>query len=199
MTAFARILPLCTLGLGMGLGFAWFGARPALPPESPGRDDAALSPSPTTARPVPAALAPPPPPPPAPPATEPPAPASTLAPGEDAAPALTDATRSRLHADIEAAYTTYDVAALPKLTPHLRHPDPEIRAFARDAIIQLGHAEGAAPLRAAARAARDPHEAAALEDAAAFLELPPAPVLSADSFPPVARQAPAPASPAPSS
>ena len=169
-----RLLPLCTLCLGLGLGLAWFGSRSVDAPAGPA-PAAALRPSPA----APSAQ------PPAPPreSRSPLATPAETAPekslaspdaGEDAAPLLADEARARLFADIEAAYTTYDASVLPRLTPHLRHFDPEVRAYAREGIVQLGHADGAAALRAAARSASDPREAAALVEAAEFLELPPA-------------------------
>lgn len=192
MTPLSRILSLCIVGLALGFGLARFAgdSRSGAPAaDSPPRPPAAPA-----ARPAPVA-------------------APTLAPAEtsgsapdaapEAAPLLSDEARTRLFAEIEAAYTTYDVASLPKLAPHLRHPNPEVRSFAREAVVQLGHAEGAAVLRAASREARDPREAAALLDAAEFLELPPAPPIAAGAIPSgvgrasAARRGPSPAASAP--
>jgi hypothetical protein len=179
MSTLSRLLPLCTLGLCLGLGFAWF--RSDSRPDAPAVAPASSVPAP--APPVPSV-----------PADSPgdlprterdPA----AAPDESAplsAPTLSEEARDRLFAAIEEAYTTYDVSALPRLTPHLRHPDPEVRTFAREAIVQLGHIDGVAALRAAARDARDPREATELLDAADFLEIPPAQPISADAFLPVA-------------
>jgi hypothetical protein len=184
-----RILPLCTLCLGLGLGLAWFGSRNA-PPSATPAPSAAL-PAPRADPLAPAA--------PSPEGRSPAAPPAEAAPekptdspdtGQDAAPLLADEARTRLFADIEAAYTTYDPAALPRLEPRLRHSDPAVRAYAREAIVQLGHADGAPLLRTAARSARDPKEAIALLEAAEFLELPPAAPVAAMPVPPAAGHAP---------
>ena len=185
-----RLLPLCTLCLGLGLGLAWFGSRTDAP------STAATPPSASLPASHASPLAP------AAPATQlqsPAAPPAEAVPektsgspdtGRDSAPLLADEARARLFADIEAAYTTYDAAALPRLTPLLHHSDPEVRAYAREGIVQLGHAAGAAALRAAARSARDPKEAVALQEAAEFLELPPAPPVASMPVTPDANHAP---------
>lgn len=105
------------------------------------------------------------------PATETPRPSSAPAPTPVAAPR----TREQILARIEAAYTTYKPESLPLIEPYLDHQDAEIRAAAREAVVQLGATEGAELLRRAARKIRDPREAVEFLDAAAFLELPPAP------------------------
>ena len=190
-----RILPLCTLCLGVGLGLAWFGAEsreaPASALSSPARPPSAAAAPASQDAPPPADL----PSAPAAPALAPEAPADATDPAQEAVPLLSDEARTRLLAEMEEAYTTYDPAALPRLTPKLSHPSPEIRAAAREAIVQLGHVAGAAPLRAADRAARDPREATALLEAAEFLEIPPAAPVAASPLPPVARQTPARRSP----
>ncbi len=187
MHPLAKLIPFSALCLGLGFGIAWFSARPAaveadaLPPfdpSTPGRAPLATedpfrapkAPAPFTAsaggtlggRSLDIAE-------PAVAATEP---------ADTAGSTLPEEQRLRLIGEIEDAYTTYDPAALPVLARFLAHPDLEIRTFARDAIVQVGHADGAALLRAAAREARDPRESVALLDAADFLELPPAPSVS---------------------
>jgi len=188
-----RLIPLCTICLGLGFGLAWF--RSLSHRETPPHAAAPATSLPPAAH-EPATASPPVAPDSPPPASaEPPAESTAPEPGQEAAPLLADEARTRLLAEMEAAYTTYDPAALPRLTPRLRHPDPEIRAFARESIVQLGHAEGASALRAAARAARDPREATALLEAAEFLELPPAAPVGTTPFPPVAGQTRRPSAP----
>lgn len=183
MHPLAKLLPFSALCLGLGLGIAFFSARPeARPPaEEPRPAHVPTAPARETAPAgggfdslsEPAALARR--------ATPPAASDSAHAfTADEAEPASTLApeTRDRLISEIEAAYTTYQPEALPVLARFLAHSDLEIRAFARDAIVQVGHADGAAHLRAAAREARDPRESAALLDAAEFLEIPPAPPLA---------------------
>jgi hypothetical protein len=72
------------------------------------------------------------------------------------------------------ASVSYDPAQLPVIEPYLRNGDPEVRAAALDAILVLGHADGAPLLREAAKSAESSEEAANLEKAADYLELPPA-------------------------
>jgi hypothetical protein len=179
----ARLIPLSALCLGLGLGFAWFSPRPAaveadaLPPfdpSAPGQIRTASVTDPfgagTSSSPFSSSAAGP-------------LGARELDRAEPAVSAsasagstpLTPEKRARLISEIEAAYTTYHPDSLPVLSRFLAHPDLEIRTFARDAIVQVGHEDGAAVLRAAAREAQDPRESVALLDAAEFLELPPAP------------------------
>ncbi|MBC8009310.1 MAG: hypothetical protein H7067_04345 [Burkholderiales bacterium] len=75
---------------------------------------------------------------------------------------------------IESLVVAYDASVLPRLAGYLAHPSAEVRAMAREGVVQLGATEGAAFLRAAADKATDPREAVALLDAADFLDLPPA-------------------------
>ncbi len=72
------------------------------------------------------------------------------------------------------AAITYDPASLPVIAPHLKSPDPEIRAAAVDAIVVLGDAAGSTLLRQAAKSARSREEASDLQQKADYLELPPA-------------------------
>ena len=164
----ARFLLLVALCLGLGL--AWFGIRtqPApVPSPIASPEPASLSePGPKPAAPAPAAR-------------DSDSPTFLAATNESAEPAsaptdLADEERAPLVAKIEAAYTTYRPEALPVLAPYLTHSDPAIREFAREAVVQVGHHEGAAVLRAAADKVKDPREAVALLDAADFLEIPPA-------------------------
>ncbi|MCU0793882.1 MAG: hypothetical protein MUE42_13750 [Opitutaceae bacterium] len=82
------------------------------------------------------------------------------------------ATTASSLAAIEAAMRTYSAGALPVLGGYLRHGDAEVRRAAREAMVQLGLAEGAGVLREAADTAADPQEALAMLDAAELLELP---------------------------
>ncbi len=73
---------------------------------------------------------------------------------------------------IENAMTTYSEEGLPVLEPYLSHADPEIRAAAAEAIIQLAVPAGAGVLRKAAKNSRNPEEQIKLLQGADFLELP---------------------------
>lgn len=66
---------------------------------------------------------------------------------------------------------TYDAASVPALARYLAHRDPELRAAARDGLIQLGERAAIPFLEAAARTA-PAEEAKALREAAEFLALP---------------------------
>lgn len=83
-------------------------------------------------------------------------------------------TRDEIVDRMNEASVSYDPAQLPVIEPYLRNGDPAIRAAALDAILVLGHADGAPLLREAAKSAESSEEAANLEKAADFLELPPA-------------------------
>ncbi len=74
---------------------------------------------------------------------------------------------------LQALAATHDEGALPALAVYLEHEDAGVREAAREAVVQLGASAGAARLRAAADAAKDPREALELLDAADFLDLPP--------------------------
>lgn len=178
MSSFFKSFGLIAVGLGVGLGIAWFN-RPAAPSQ---RDSSAASVTPT-----PSEFA----------STN----SSRATSSNDAShsestpvdhatptgaevfistetdtpePTLAPEIRDRLIEEITVAYTSYEPEALPKIAPFLRHSDPEIRAYARDAIVQVGHADGAKLLRDTAKSVRDPREAVALLEAAEYLDIPPA-------------------------
>lgn len=73
---------------------------------------------------------------------------------------------------IHDASVTYDPSQLPKLAEFLHHADEQIRQAAIDGMIVLGDAAAAPILREAARTASTAKEAVALEEAAAYMELP---------------------------
>lgn len=178
MSSLFKSFSLIALGLGAGLGIAWFNraddpSRPAsstatVEPAASGLSSASPSHA-TSSNDAPRSQS---------------APVDHTAPtGADASaraetsspePTLAPEVRDRLIEEITAAYTTYEPEALPKLAPFLRHSDPEIRSYARDAIVQVGHADGVKLLRDAAKTARDPREAVALLEAAEYLDIPPA-------------------------
>jgi hypothetical protein len=97
---------------------------------------------------------------------------------------------SRLESDTESAPTaeakqtildtmyeasiTYDAAQLPVIRPYLIHSDPEIREAAVNAMVVLGISSAGPLLREAAKLAPTAKEAAAMEEAADYVELPPA-------------------------
>lgn len=75
---------------------------------------------------------------------------------------------------IEEAATSYDPAELPVIRPFLIHPDPELRAAAVNGMVVLGDASAGPMLRDAARTLSSPEEAKKMEEAANYVELPPA-------------------------
>lgn len=97
---------------------------------------------------------------------------------EPASPAASAEARANAAARIAEAAARQDADALPELVRHLSSADPAVRGLALEGILQLGDAAGVEPLRAAARRARDPREAARLLEAADYLALPPAPPAS---------------------
>lgn len=89
---------------------------------------------------------------------------ATPAPGGQAVPQILEA--------IHEASISYDAKELPKIQPHLIHPDPEVRAAALDGVLTLGDAAGVPLLRQAASTLKDPREAVKYLEAADYLELP---------------------------
>jgi len=84
--------------------------------------------------------------------------------------------KEQVQAEIADLSTQYDASAVKPLAAYLYHTDPEIRASARNGLIQLGEAGAVPYLRKAAKEELDPHEAKQLLEAAEFLELPPEPL-----------------------
>ena len=80
--------------------------------------------------------------------------------------------RAAILAEIEQLSVTYDAKELPEIEPYLLHPDPEVREAAMNGMIVLGDSAAAPLLRKAAAGAANPKEAVALEEAAAYMELP---------------------------
>ncbi|OYU46344.1 MAG: hypothetical protein CFE44_02600 [Burkholderiales bacterium PBB4] len=107
-------------------------------------------------------------------------PASGLHSNGNAAPneGLTDADAEKLRTEaiekMQEASTSYDPAELPVIRPYLVHPDPKLRAAAVDAILVLGDASAGPMLREAARTLSSAEEAKKMEQAADYIELPPA-------------------------
>ena len=81
--------------------------------------------------------------------------------------------KEKIIAEIDDATVLYSTAGLPKIQPYLLHADPEIRAAAIDGMVNLGETGGAALLRAASQLAPTAEDAAAMREAAAYLDLPP--------------------------
>ncbi len=75
------------------------------------------------------------------------------------------------HQMIETLTVTYDAASVPSLARFLAHTDPEIRAAAREGLVQLGERAAIPFLEEAAKTAPG-DEAVALREAAEFLALP---------------------------
>lgn len=86
------------------------------------------------------------------------------------APAAT--TSEQILTVIADAAVSYSAEELPKIQPYLLHPDPEVRAAALQGMITVGDPAAAPMLRAASQLAISPQEAAALREAAAYVELP---------------------------
>jgi hypothetical protein len=111
----------------------------------------------------------------------PPKPASQPAPISPAArPAEGQQVADRSIADTaslargEAALALLDAISEPaSAVPYLDHPSAEVREAALNALLRMGDASAAAPLRAAAARRATPAETAAYNEAAAWLELPP--------------------------
>ena len=78
---------------------------------------------------------------------------------------------------IHDASVTYDPAQLPVIAEFLLHENPEVRKAAIDGMIVLGDSAAAPLLRQAALSAPTPPDAVALEEAAAYMELPSASLL----------------------
>lgn len=107
------------------------------------------------------------------PALPPPAPPSaSSAPGPGPSPAQAASTRETHLARIETAITTPGPESLALLASYLTHSDAELRAFAREGLVQTGLPEAVPLLREAAGKTKDPREAITLLDAADFLSLP---------------------------
>lgn len=99
------------------------------------------------------------------------APVATPSVGVGAAPAPAQSVPQILEA-IHEASISYDAKELPKIQPHLIHPDAEVRAAALEGVLVLGDAAGAPLLRQAASTLKDPREAVKFLEAADYLELP---------------------------
>ena len=97
-----------------------------------------------------------------------PAVASTTDPTATEAPLLSGEAAIEAISDLSA---TYDAASVPALARYLKHKDPEIRAAARDGLINLGE-RAAIPFLAEAAKTAPAEEAQSLREAAEFLALP---------------------------
>lgn len=102
------------------------------------------------------------------------------APGGGAATRVTDVSAPPVadgpHAEARQAIAdlsiTYDPQEVPRIARYLTHEDADVRRDAVDGLVRLGAREGAEALRDAAVKLKDPREAVAMLDAAAYLELP---------------------------
>jgi len=82
------------------------------------------------------------------------------------------ARREEAQDEIHAAVVTYSPEGVKAIRPWLLDGDPEIRAAARDGMVQLGEPDGVPVLRDAATKLGDPAEIAAFQEAADLLALP---------------------------
>lgn len=87
---------------------------------------------------------------------------------KDADPRYRDDARST----IDAAVVTYSPAGVKAIRPYLLDADPEVRAAARDGLVQLGEGDAVPLLRDAASKLVDPQEIASFREAADLLALP---------------------------
>jgi hypothetical protein len=87
---------------------------------------------------------------------------------------LTKEERNAIIETIQDASTSYDPKELPVIQPYLESPDPLLREAAVNAMIVLGDAAAAPMLRAAAQKMSSPEESKKMNDAADYIELPPA-------------------------
>ena len=149
---------LLALVLGAGLGSLFWLTRASGPqtPPAPPAPAASVPPAVATSGGAPAAPAPE---------------ASALAtsePNAAAAPLLSGEAALEAISDLSA---TYDAVSVPALARYLKHKDPEIRAAARDGLINLGE-RAAIPFLAEAAKTAPAEEAQSLREAAEFLALP---------------------------
>jgi len=98
----------------------------------------------------------------------------TVPPDESASAELAIITRDAAIEKMHDAAVTYDPAELPVIRPHLENPDPELRAAAVEAMIILGDSSAGPMLREAALKLTAPEEILKMQQAADYIELPPA-------------------------
>ncbi|MEN3943727.1 HEAT repeat domain-containing protein [Prosthecobacter sp. SYSU 5D2] len=108
-------------------------------------------------------------------------PLSNSAPASSTQPAAEMTSNEIIMETIDDAAVSYDAKELPKIQPFLLHPDREVRKAALDGMVMLGDAAAAPLLRSAAKLAPSPEEAAAMNEAAAYVELPPGSLIGAKS------------------
>ena len=80
--------------------------------------------------------------------------------------------REAARTTIDAAVVTYSPEGVKSIRPYLLDADPEIRAAARDGMVQLGESDAIPYLRDAASKLEDAQEIASLQEAAELLSLP---------------------------
>lgn len=159
-TVRAILLAVLALALGAGAAFLLFRAQAEAPetaPASPASRQLA-TPAPRASTPVSAG-------------GEEAGGAQAPAPAPGAAPRAPLLQGEAAHEAITDLVVTYEPAAVPGIARYLAHSDPELRAAARDGLIQLGERAAIPFLEAAAKTA-PAEEAVALREAAEFLALP---------------------------
>lgn len=80
--------------------------------------------------------------------------------------------REAARSTIDAAVVSYSPDGVKAIRPYLLDADPEVRAAARDGMVQLGEGDAIPLLRDAASKLNDPQEIASLQEAADLLALP---------------------------
>lgn len=80
--------------------------------------------------------------------------------------------REEARTTIDAAVVSYSPAGVKEIRPYLLDADPEVRAAARDGMVQLGEGDAIPLLRDAASKLENPEEVASLQEAADLLALP---------------------------
>jgi hypothetical protein len=91
---------------------------------------------------------------------------------DSAKPSAIDERREDAQTIIDAAVVTYSPEGVKAIRPYLLDSDPEIRAAARDGMVQLGEADAIPLLRDAASKLKETAEIASLQEAADLLALP---------------------------
>jgi len=97
-----------------------------------------------------------------------------IPPDESASAELAVIPRDAAIEKMHDAAVTYDPAELPVIGPYLESPDPELRAAAVEAMIILGDSSAGPMLREAALKLTAPEEILKMQQAADYIELPPA-------------------------
>lgn len=97
---------------------------------------------------------------------------ATLATGDAKSRSADPQHREEARTTIDSAVVTYSPAGVKAIRPYLLDADPEVRAAARDGMVQLGEGDAVPLLRDAASKLENAEEVASLQEAADLLALP---------------------------